>query len=74
VEERSDLVRDYAEAGFGAALSPGARPILLIIDFAMAYLTKGSPLFAGVEAELETNIRLVQAARAADVPVAFTLR
>jgi maleamate amidohydrolase len=63
---------DYAAAGFGGALGFGARPALLIIDFAMAYLTPGSPLYAGVEAELETTIALRAAADAAGVPVTFT--
>lgn len=67
-----DLDADYAAAGFGAGLGFGKRPALIIIDFAMAYLVEGSPLYAGVEAELESNIRLAQAARSAGVLVVFT--
>jgi maleamate amidohydrolase len=68
----NDLDGDYAKAGFGAGLGFGKKPALIIIDFAMAYLVPDSPLFAGVEAELESNIRLAEAARAAHIPVVFT--
>jgi maleamate amidohydrolase len=67
-----DVQADYAKAGFGGALGFGRKPALIIIDFAMAYLQADSPLYAGVEAELESNIRLAAAARAAGVPVLFT--
>jgi maleamate amidohydrolase len=67
-----DVNADYAAAGFGGGLGFGAKPALIIIDFAMAYLVDGSPLYAGVEAELESNIRLYAAARAAGVQVIFT--
>jgi len=38
----------------------------------MAYLDPASPLYAGVEDALASNIRLVDAARTAGVPVIFT--
>lgn len=66
------LGSDYAAAGFGGALKPGERAALLLVDVVMAYLDPQSPLYAGVEAELAANERLVAAARAAGVPVIFT--
>lgn len=68
----SNLDIDYARAGFGGRLSVGAKPALLVIDVVMAYLEPASPLYAGVEAALAANERLVQAARAAGIPVIFT--
>lgn len=68
----TDLDADYAAAGFGGALGFGERPALVIVDFAMAYLEPGSQLYAGVEAELEINIALAEAARSARAPVVFT--
>lgn len=67
-----DLGGDYAAAGFGGTIRPGARTALLIVDVVMAYLDPASPLYAGVEAELAANERLLAAARAAGVPVIFT--
>lgn len=63
---------DYQQAGFGVTLGPGERPALLMVDLAMAYFAAGSPLYAGVEAVLEANIRLASAARSAGVPIVFT--
>jgi maleamate amidohydrolase len=67
-----DLHEDYARAGFGGKLVAGSHPVLLIVDICMAYLDPASPLYAGVEAVLASNIRLVEAARDADVKVIFT--
>lgn len=66
------LDEDYAQAGFNKSLGFGARPVLLVVDFVMAYLDPDSPLHAGVEAELKVNEKLVAAARAAGVPVVWT--
>jgi maleamate amidohydrolase len=69
--EDDDLAANYVGA-FDGRLSFGKRPALLIVDFVMAYLDKASPLYAHVEEALESNIRLLAAARAAGIPVIFT--
>ncbi|MGP1354833.1 MAG: isochorismatase family protein [Parasphingopyxis sp.] len=66
------LDADYAQAGFNKSLGFGERPVLLVIDFVMAYLDEDSPLYASVEAELKVNEKLVRAARDADIPVIWT--
>lgn len=71
-ETTDELADDYAAAGFGSRLEPGKRAALLIVDVVMAYLDPASPLYAGVESALGSNIRLAAAARAAHVPVIFT--
>jgi maleamate amidohydrolase len=68
----NDLTADYAAAGFGGRLPFGEHPALLIVDVCNAYLDPTSPLYAGVESALASNIRLVDAARTAGVPVIFT--
>lgn len=68
----SELDDDYAAAGFDGRLEFGKRPALLVVDVCMAYLDPASPLYAGVEDALASNIRLVDAARTAGVPVIFT--
>ncbi|QLC25382.1 isochorismatase family protein [Parasphingopyxis algicola] len=68
----TELDEDYARAGFNKSLGFGERPVLLVIDFVMAYLDPDSPLHAGVEAELKVNEKLVAAAREAGVPVIWT--
>ncbi|MGD8325477.1 MAG: isochorismatase family protein [Sphingomonadales bacterium] len=67
-----DKAADYSASGFGRALGFGRRPVLLVVDFVMAYLDPSSPLYAGVEKELEVLKRLVSAAREAHVQVIWT--
>lgn len=71
-DTRGDLGADYRAAGFGGRLDVGARPALLLVDIVMAYLDPASPLYAGVEAALESAVRLVGCAREAKIPVIFT--
>lgn len=66
-----DLSANYAKA-FDGRLEFGKNPALLIVDFVMAYLDPASPLYAGVEDALESNIRLLVAVRQAGIPVIFT--
>jgi maleamate amidohydrolase len=69
--DAGDLGANYAGA-FDGHLSFGTSPALLIVDVVMAYLEPTSPLYAGVEAALASNERLLTAARKAGVPVIFT--
>ncbi|WP_404480559.1 isochorismatase family protein [Novosphingobium sp. BL-52-GroH] len=70
--DKPDLDADYSAAGFGGKLAFGKRAALLIVDVVMAYLDPASPLYAGVEDALASNVRLAAAAREAGVPVIFT--
>jgi maleamate amidohydrolase len=72
MDEAPDLGADYEHAGFNGRLPFGKSAALIIIDVCMAYLDKASPLYAGVEDALASNVRLIEAARAANVPVIFT--
>ena len=67
----NDLTANY-EGSFDGQLQFGKRPALLIVDFVMAYLDPDSPLYAGVEAALASNQRLLAVARKAGIPVLFT--
>lgn len=67
-----DLDQDYENAGFRGTLGFGERPAVVVVDWCKAYLHEGSPLYAGVEEAFESTIRVVVAARAADVPVLWT--
>lgn len=64
---------DYAAAGFGQRLGFGRRPALIVIDFVDAYLVESSPLYAGVEDELASAARVLHSARAASIPVLYTV-
>ena len=66
------LQSDYTAGGFGGSLTPGKRPVLILIDFARAYFDPASPLYAHVEQVRAVAAQLRDAARSADVPVIFT--
>ena len=66
------LLENYARGGFGKSLSFGRRPALLVIDFVQAYLAKDSPLYAGVEQARADCEVLLEACRAAGIPVVHT--
>ncbi len=67
----SELDENYSGA-FAGHLQFGKKPALLIVDFVMAYLEQGSPLYAGVEDALASAERLLDAAHNAGIPVVFT--
>ena len=69
--DAADLTANYAGA-FDGRLPFGQRPALLLIDLVEAYLQPESPLYAGIEAALESAVRVTAAARAAGVPIVFT--
>ena len=66
------LSEDYRQAGFSNRLGFGQHPALVVVDFCQAYLDPVSPLYAGVEAARESCIRLLAAARSAQIPVLHT--
>jgi maleamate amidohydrolase len=58
---------------FDGRIGFGSRPALLVIDFTLAYTTPGAPFFApGVVAAVAETVALLDAARAAGVPVIYT--
>lgn len=70
-----DKVADSAAAGFQGQLGPGDSPAVLVIDICDAYLVPESPLSetgGRFEAARASAVRVVDAARAAGVPVLFT--
>ena len=68
----TSLEENYAAGTFGRALEPGRKPALIIVDFVMAYLQPGSPLYAGVESTRDAAVRLLHLARQAGIPVLHT--
>ena len=67
------LKDDYQRAGFGGNLAFGKYPALLVVDVVQAYVQPDSPLYAQAFVDaLAPNVRLIEAARAAGVPVIFT--
>ncbi|WP_328858464.1 isochorismatase family protein [Williamsia herbipolensis] len=70
--EGADPLDDYRRSGFAGSVGFGARPAVLAIDLARAYVDDSSPLRAPVESSVAASARLVAAARELSVPVVFT--
>ena len=70
VEHRS--IEDYRAAGFNRRLGMGRRPAVIVVDMCRAYFDPGSPLDAGVPEVVDRCRELVDAARAAELPVLWT--
>jgi len=66
-----ELTENYRGA-FDGSLGFGKAPALILVDFVAAYFVESSPLYAGVEAELASALRIRGAARAAGIPVIYT--
>ena len=68
------LESNYEKAGYHARQHHGARPALVLVDFAQAYFDADAPLFGGegCVAARGHAIALADAARTAGVPVIFT--
>lgn len=68
------LDANYAKAGYHAAQTKGARPALVLVDFAHAYFDESAPLYGGegCVAARDHAIRLAASARKLNIPVIFT--
>jgi maleamate amidohydrolase len=66
-----ELTENYRGA-FDGSLGFGKAPALILVDFVEAYFAKESALYAAVEAELASALRIRDAARTAGTPVIYT--
>lgn len=66
------MAEGIARAPSNRTLEPGRKPALLVVDFVRAYLTPGSPLYAGVESARAGAERLLGMARRSGIPVFHT--
>jgi maleamate amidohydrolase len=70
----NDQARDDNYRGvFDTALGYGKRPAVIVVDFVLAYTTPGAPFYGqGVVDAVAQSVALLDAARAAGVPVVYT--
>ena len=70
--EEKNLSNDYDNAGYNKRLGFGDRPALILVDFVKAYFDKSSPLFASVEENLNSAIKVLSQARLSKIPIIYT--
>jgi maleamate amidohydrolase len=62
----------YERAGFGAAVQRGERPAIVVVDLTNGFTDPSEPTGADLSAVVAATGELVEAGRAAGVPVVFT--
>lgn len=65
-----ELIDNYSV--YDGILGFGERSALILVDFVQAYFDKDCDLYADVEAELASALRIRDAARAAGIPVVYS--
>ncbi|HLU07755.1 MAG TPA: isochorismatase family protein [Woeseiaceae bacterium] len=68
----SQNLSDNYRKAYGNRLGFGERPALILVDFVQAYFDPDCELYANVEAQLESALRIRDAARSARIPVIYT--
>jgi maleamate amidohydrolase len=66
-----DLTANYQKA-YDNQIGYGIKPALILVDFVEAYFDPACDLYAGVEENLQSALRVRTAAREAGVPVIYT--
>lgn len=66
-----DLLANYKRA-YDNRIGFGKRPALILVDFVRAYFDPECELYADVQSELESALRIRDAARDAGIPVIYT--
>lgn len=67
----ANLIENYKRA-YDNQLGFGNRPALILVDFVQAYFDKNCELFADVQQELDSALRIVEAARSAGILIIYT--
>jgi maleamate amidohydrolase len=63
----------FEQRGFGQRLGFGEQPAVIVIDFMNAFTDASMPLGAELDDEIEATVQVLGAARAAKVPVFYTV-
>jgi maleamate amidohydrolase len=66
-----DLLANYKKA-YDNRIGFGKRPALILVDFVRAYFDESCELYADVQPELDSALRIRDAARSAGIPVIYT--
>src|SRR3712207_5296665 len=71
--ERSPTTAEvYDRAGFGRRVQRGSRPAVIVVDFTFGFTDPQYPTGADMSSAVLATARVVEAARAAGLPVVFT--
>jgi nicotinamidase-related amidase len=71
-EHASSVLEEYRTKGLAGRVGFGRAPAVLVVDYILGFTDLESPLASELDAELQSTLALLDAARARDVPVYFT--
>ncbi|MER5437775.1 isochorismatase family protein [Streptomyces sp. NPDC002790] len=71
-DTETDTETTYERAGFGRPVRRGMRPALLVVDFTYGFTDVRYPTGADMSGPVRATRRLLDTARASELPVAFT--
>jgi nicotinamidase-related amidase len=72
-EPSEEMAQFFLERGFGGRVGYGERPAVIVIDYFRAFTDPSQPLGANLDRQLEATHELLSAARAAEVPIFYTV-
>jgi maleamate amidohydrolase len=72
-EPSEEMAQFFLGRGFGGRVGFGERPAVIVIDYFRAFTDPSQPLGANLDRELEATHELLTAARAAQVPIFYTV-
>ena len=72
MSDAQEMEKFFRERGFGQLMGWGESPALLVIDFMRAFTNPALPLGSTLDRELAETVRVLGAAREAEVPIYFT--
>lgn len=68
----AETIAKYEQKGFGRLVGFGEKPALLIIDYVTGFTDPTCDLGSNFDAEVAATAEVLEAARAADIPVIYT--
>lgn len=68
----AQLHRRYLDRGWGGRVGFGKRPALIVIDLARFWTEPTTQIGSDVESVVQSTLSVLEAARAANIPVFFT--
>lgn len=72
MSESQSMAEFFKERGFGLTLGFGESPALLVIDFLKGFTDPAMPLGSNLDAQITETVRLLGAAREAEIPIYYT--
>jgi maleamate amidohydrolase len=72
-EPSEEMAQFFLQRGFGGRVGYGERPAVVVIDYFRAFTDPSQPLGSNLDRQLEATHELLSAARAAHVPIFYTV-